>query len=643
MGDLNVRVVNTQKQLNGFTKCLLRDVYLLEQMLEEQWFDTEQMHIGAEQEICLIDKHGKPIGLAMEVLNDLNHPDFTTELAKFNLECNLLPKPFYGSCFKDLEEEVRDRLAKLDTICQQYDIDFLLTGILPTLRKFDLDIENITPLKRYEALGKAIMKLRGKEYELRLSGYDELNLKFDSVMLEACNTSFQVHLQVTPGDFVTKYNSSLFLAAPTMAVSSNSPLLFGKRLWHETRIALFEQSVDTRITSEHLRDRSPRVMFGNQWLKNSVVDLFKEDISRFRVMLMTTGTDECEQQFKKGKAPKLRALNIHNSTVYRWMRPCYGISPNGKPHLRIENRIIPSGPTVVDEIANSAYWLGAMNAFDDHYQNVTELIEFDQVKSNFYNAARNSLNAKFRWLDGKKYSIIDMIKQEFIPLAKEGLRMANVNQEDISKYIGIIEDRVEANQNGTYWTLNSFNKLMKESNKEEALLSISTSMESRMRSGLPVHLWKLADHEGIKRIHPSTILVEEFMTTDLFTVRKEDILEFVADMMDWQRIRFTPVEDDRGHLEGLVSSRMILRHFRKNIGRKEGETTVADIMIKDPVIIAPEQSIWEAMRMMKENRVSCLPVVKNDKLIGIVSEGDFLEITSTLIKILNTTSPSEHE
>ena len=163
-----------------------------------------------------------------------------------------------------------------------------------------------------------------------------------------------------------------------------------------------------------------------------------------------------------------------------------------------------------------------------------------------------------------------------------------------------------------------------------------------MKSGLPVHLWKLADHEGIKKIHPSTILVEEFMTTDLFTVRKEDILEFVADMMDWQRIRFTPVEDDKGHLLGLVSSRMILRHFRKNIGRKEGETTVADIMIKEPVTVAPERSIWEAMRLMKENRVSCLPVVKNDKLIGIVSEGDFLEITQTLIKILNSTS-GEHE
>ncbi len=638
MGDLNVRVVNTQKQLNEFTKCLLRDVYLLEQMLEEGWFETENMHIGAEQEICLIDKHGKPISMAMEVLNDLNHPSFTTELAQFNLECNLNPQLFEGHCFRDMENELREYLTALDRVCQSFDIDFLLTGILPTLRKFDLDIENLTPLKRYESLGKAIMKLRGKEYELRLKGYDELNLKFDSVMLEACNTSFQVHLQVTPDDFVRKYNSSLMLAAPVMAAASNSPLLFGKRLWHETRIALFEQSVDTRITSEHLRDRSPRVMFGNQWLKSSVVELFKEDISRFRVMLMTTGADDCEQKFNEGKAPKLKALNIHNSTVYRWMRPCYGVSPNGKPHLRIENRVIPSGPTIQDEMANSAFWLGAMTAFDDIYQDITELIDFDQVKSNFYNAARNSLNSKFRWIDGNKYSSGELITKEFIPIAREGLRMRNIAEEDISKYLGIIEERVESSQNGTYWSLNSFNKLIKEANKEEALLSIASSMHSRMKSGLPVHLWTLADSEGIKKINPSTILVEEFMTTDLFTVRKEDILEFVADMMDWQRIRFTPVEDDKGNLLGLVSSRMILRHFRKNAGRKEGETTVEDVMIANPVTIAPEQSIWEAMHLMKQNRVSCLPVVKNKKLIGIVSEGDFLEITSTLIKILNSTS-----
>ena len=163
-------------------------------------------------------------------------------------------------------------------------------------------------------------------------------------------------------------------------------------------------------------------------------------------------------------------------------------------------------------------------------------------------------------------------------------------------------------------------------------------MQSRMKSGLPVHLWSLADSDGIKKINPSAILVEEFMTTDLFTGSKGRYPRIRCRHDGLAEDPFYSVEDDKGNLLGLISSRMILRHFRKNAGRKEGETTVEDVMIADPVTILPEQSIWEAMHLMKQNRVSCLPVVKNKKLIGIVSEADFLEITSTLIKILNSTS-----
>ncbi len=278
MGNLNVKVIKTQKQLNDFTRCLLRDYHLLEQMIEKDWFETGQMHIGAEQEFCLIDKHYKPATRASDVLQKLNHPSFTTELGQFNIEANLAPQAFKEDCFAKLDGELNMLLTKLNSVCQEMGIDYLLTGILPTLRKFDLSLDNITPLERYYALNEAISKMRGKPFELHLKGYDEINLKLDSVMLEACNTSFQVHLQVRPDEFVEQYNIAQLLAGPTVAVGSNSPMLFGKRLWHETRIALFQKSVDTRITNEHIRDRSPRVTFGNSWLKNSVLDLFKEDI-----------------------------------------------------------------------------------------------------------------------------------------------------------------------------------------------------------------------------------------------------------------------------------------------------------------------------------------------------------------------------
>lgn len=634
MGSLNVKVIKTQKQLNDFTRCLLRDFHLLEQMIEKDWFETGQMHIGAEQEFCLIDKHYKPATRASEVLQKLNHPSFTTELGQFNIEANLAPQAFKGNCFAKLEGELNMLLGRLEQVCHDLGIDYLLTGILPTLRKFDLSLDNITPIERYYALAEAIGKMRGKNFELHLKGYDELNLKFDSVMLEACNTSFQVHLQVRPDEFVDQYNIAQLLAGPTVAVGSNSPMLFGKRLWHETRIALFQKSVDTRITNEHIRDRSPRVMFGNSWLENSVLDLFKEDISRFRVMLMTDQEYTSEKEFEQGITPQLKALSIHNSTVYRWNRPCYGISPNGKPHLRIENRILPSGPTVLDEMANTAFWIGAMNGVKDEHQNVTGLIDFDHVKSNFYNAATQGMNAKVRWLNGQRLSMHDVILEEILPLAKEGLVKNQVNSSDIDKYLDVIEERVKANQNGSHWILRSYSHLAKDATKEEILLSVTSSMHKNQQANIPVHKWPLADLSHLIHLDPATILVEEFMTTDLFTVQQEDILELVADMMDWQNVRFTPVENDKGKLVGLISARMMLRHFRKTKSDSDSQKKVKDLMIKEPITIDPSQTVHDAMALMKTHSVGCLPVVKNQKLIGIVTEGDFLNLTSTILKIL---------
>ncbi len=634
MGDLNVKVIKTQKQLNDFTRSLLSDFHLLEQMIEKDWFETGQMHIGAEQEFCLIDKHYKPAIKANEVLRKLENPSFTTELAQFNIEANLAPQAFKNDCFAKLENELNSLLAKLEPVCKDLEIDYLLTGILPTLRKFDLTLKHITPLDRYYALAEAISNMRGKAYELHLKGYDELNLKFDSVMLEACNTSFQVHLQVRPDEFVDQYNIAQLLAAPTLAVGSNSPMLFGKRLWHETRIALFQKSVDTRITNEHIRDRSPRVTFGNRWLKGSVLELFKEDISRFRVMLMTDQEDRSQEEFEQGITPKLKALSIHNSTVYRWNRPCYGISPNGKPHLRIENRILPSGPSVLDEMANTAFWLGTMNGFKDHYQDIPNLIDFDLVKSNFYGAASHGMNTKIRWLNGQRLSVNELILKELLPIAKEGLTKNKVDADDIDKYLGVIEERVASNQNGTNWVLNSYSHLAKDATKEEILLSITSSMLKNQQAKVPVSRWPLANLSHLIKLDPATILVEEFMTTDLFTVQQEDILELVADMMDWQNIRFTPVENDEGKLIGLISARMMLRHLRKKDGGDTNEKMVKDIMIKNPVTIEPDKTVQDAMTLMKANGVGCLPVVKNQKLIGIVTEGDFLNLTSTILKIV---------
>ena len=300
MGIQSVYAAENKQQMQTFMRAVLRDMQALEYMLDNDWFESDITRIGAEQEMCLVDKFGRPAAINMEVLKDF-HPEWlTTELAKFNLECNLQPQLFEGDCFTEIEVEIARYLAQIAEKIEPHDARILLTGILPTIRKTDMGRDNITPVPRYFALLDSLRQMRGDAHELHLSGIDELRLKHDSPFLEACNTSFQVHLQVAPQDFVKLYNISLAVAAPVMAMAANSPLLFGKRLWHETRIALFQQSVDTRVTHDHLRERSPRVTFGNDWLHGSILDIYREDISRYRPVLSSDVEEDSLALVKQG-------------------------------------------------------------------------------------------------------------------------------------------------------------------------------------------------------------------------------------------------------------------------------------------------------------------------------------------------------
>lgn len=635
MGELDVKSVINPKDLSQFTRRLLNDVKALERMLDNGFFDMGKPRIGAEQEICLIDEHFKPAPNVMDLLPHLDQRYFTTELAKFNIEANLSPHLFEKDCFSKLENEINALLSSLREEAGKINVDYAITGILPTIRKFDLTLENLTPLKRYSALVNALKRLRGKSYELRVRGIDELLLKHDSAMLEACNTSFQVHLQVNPDEFVKMYNIAQALTAPVMAIAANSPMLFGKRLWRETRVALFQQSIDTRISSDHLRDRSPRVTFGTKWLKKNILELYKEDIMRFRIMLMNVGEEDAMKVLDEGDIPKLKALTIHNSTVYRWNRPCYGIGDNGIPHLRIENRAFPAGPTVIDEVANAAFWLGLMSSFGDHYKDITKLMEFDDAKSNFFATAREGMETELSWIKRQKLPVAELVKKELLPMAREGLEKNNVDKADIDRYLSIIEERNETRQNGATWMLHSFSKLSRESSKEEITVALTSALVKNQKKGIPVHKWPLADLKDISDWRPTHLIVEEFMDTDLFTVHKDDIIELVADMMDWEKLRYVLVEDGRGNLDGLVSSGLLLRHFRHKSDQDSNEPTiVSDIMVTNPVTISPESSIKEAMDIMKKNNIGCLPVIKKDKLVGVITEKNFRHISSTLLNIL---------
>ncbi len=637
MGEQRVSLVTDQAQMQRFVQQLLNDVQALEHMLDNDWFESGITRIGAEQEMCLVDNNTfKPAPIAMEALEKMKkYPWVETELAKFNLETNLTPRELKGKCLSDMEKENFTNLQTIRKNLKKLDAEVILTGILPTLRKYHLEMEYLTPKKRYKALMESINKqLIGSAYELRLLGIDELLVRHNSPLLEACNTSFQVHLQVAPKDFVKMYNIAQVMAAPAIAISANSPIIFGRRLWHESRIALFQQALDTRTTHDHMRERSPRVNFGKDWLQDSVLEIYREDIARFRVLLSSDIQEDSIAMIAKNEVPKLRALQVHNSTVYRWNRPCYGISPNGKPHLRIENRVLPSGPTVVDETANAAFWIGIMAGTALQTDDIRNNISYSDIRDNFSKSSRYGLDSKFTWYKDKKINAVDLIRKELIPIARAGLKAHKVATADIDKYLGIINDRAKSHMNGARWQLRAFTKLKEETTSDEAITCLTAAIIKNQKQEIPVHKWKMPELRDLQDYRPSQLKVEEFMTTDLFTVQKDDIIQLVAEMMDWRKIRYTPVEDTKGNLVGLVTSRLILRHLIRSNKINTETQMVKDIMVKKPITIDANASIFEAMNTMRDNKVGCLPVVDGKELIGIITEMDFLRISGRLMERL---------
>ncbi|MGB1278158.1 MAG: hypothetical protein ACPG77_20595, partial [Nannocystaceae bacterium] len=336
-----------EKQLKAFMRALLADMRALEVMLEQDRFEAGVRRIGAEQEMFLIDSGMNPAPVATDVLGVLNEPFLTTELARFNLEANLKPRVFGDSCLREMEEELCFYVERTREGARQFGADVLLSGTLPTLSKDDLALTNMTPMPRYHELNQIMCDLRRGAFHVVIKGVDELEMEHDNVMLEACNTSFQIHFQVRPEEFAKLYNLAQLVTAPVLAAAVNSPLLLGQRLWKETRVALFQRSLDTRSFAEHVRGHRPRVHFGDRWVRDSVLEIFREDIARFRLLIAGARDEDPLAVLERGEVPKLSALRLHAGTIYRWNRACYGIS-DGLPHLRIENRVLPAGPSIRD-------------------------------------------------------------------------------------------------------------------------------------------------------------------------------------------------------------------------------------------------------------------------------------------------------
>src|SRR5260370_38333581 len=354
MGEHNVEQEIDERKLQEFTQALLADLRALAFMLEHGCIESGVLRVGAEQEMFIVDRSLRPAPVALEVLERASAERLTTEIARFNLEANLPPLELTGRCFHLMHEELKEVLAKARLSAEEFGADVLLTGILPTLRGTDLMLANLTPMPRYHELNSSVTRLRGGPFSIHIKGLDELQLTHDNMMMESCNTSFQVHFQVEPSEFVVNYNIAQAITAPVLAAAVNSRLLFAHRLWQETRLALFQHSADARSRTQLARRQPTRVGFGEQWLKHSVIELLHDQIARFRPIMITCPDEDPMQVLGRGEIPLLSALRMHNGTVWPWNRACYGVS-DGVAHLRIENRALPAGPTTIDEIANAAF------------------------------------------------------------------------------------------------------------------------------------------------------------------------------------------------------------------------------------------------------------------------------------------------
>ncbi len=631
MGEQNVEQHADETARQAFMKSLLDEVRALEVMLDKGMVESGVSRIGAEQEMFLIDKAQKPALTALDVLDRLNDERFTHELGLFNIEANLSVQELNTDCLSLMEAEAQEVYSMARQAAHQCDSEIALVGILPTLTKSNLGLDSMVPTPRYFALNDAIMALRGDDLQFTINGIDQLTVRHDNLMLEACNTSFQVHFQVSPDNFAHFYNIAQTVTAPLLAAAVNSPILLGKRLWHETRISVFEYSVDARSATHQKRGLKPRVHFGDHWVKDSVTELFKEDIARFRVILTTETEDDPLAMVAQGIAPKLKALCLHNGTVYRWNRACYGVH-RGIPHLRIENRVIPSGPTVIDEIANTAFFVGMMAGMAHEYGDVRDLIPFEDVKANFMAAARDGIRAQLNWFGDTHMPAQELILEQLLPLAEVGLQRSGVDQKDIDLYLGVLRDRVTTRRNGARWALESVNNMRDRGTEDQRLRSLVASMVDQQATGRPISDWGLADFCETQDWRESYLKVSQFMATDLFTVRADDIVDFAATLMDWRHVRHVPVEGDDGELIGLVSHRALLRLVATGRVGGEQKVTVEEIMTRNPVTVNSDASTVEAIRLMRECQVACLPVIDEGKLVGLITEHDLIVVSSHLLE-----------
>jgi gamma-glutamyl:cysteine ligase YbdK (ATP-grasp superfamily) len=464
-------------------QCL--DVFA--RMLRESRFENEAPQLGLEIELDLVDDDALPSMRNTEVLDAIADPRWATELGQFNLEINVPPRKLTGDAFSRLEDSVVSSLSHADKRAHDSGARLVMVGILPTLRPSDVTASAMSENPRYRLLDEQMFAARGEEMQIAIEGPERLLAHVDTIMPEAACTSVQFHLQVSPEAFGSYWNAAQAVAGVQVALGANSPFLFGRELWRETRIPLFEQVTDTR--PEELKEQGvrPRVWFGERWI-TSVFDLFEENLRYFPALLPLREDEDPVAALDRGDAPRLAELTLHNGTVYRWNRPVYAVT-DGRPHLRVENRVLPSGPTVVDVVANAAFYYGVVRALAEAERPIWTRMSFSAAAENLVSAARNGIDARVYWPGMGQLPVTELVLRRLLPLAWEGLSQWGVDLSDAERLLGIIEQRCLTGRTGATWQSQTVHDLSGPADRRGALQRMTQGYIDRMTTNEPVHSW----------------------------------------------------------------------------------------------------------------------------------------------------------
>jgi hypothetical protein len=432
---------------------------------------------GFELEAWLLDHAGRPKPVNEVYLRALNDPLVVPELSRFNVELNAPPVEMGAGVLAAMEESLLTTWDNCQQVAHGMDTVLAMIGILPTIRDEDLCLANMSAMNRYDVLNAQVLQQRGgAPIRIDIEGADQLHLSRPDVMLEAATTSFQLHLQV-PFDLAGRtYNATLISCAPLLAAAVNSPLLFGQRLWQETRVPLFEQAVELGGYQGLAEPGVRRVSFGRGYVAHSLLELFEENLEHYPVLLPMPQTEP---------AARYPHLRLHNGAIWRWVRPLIGFDANGLAHVRLEQRVLPSGPSVLDMVANAALYFGLVHALARQPQAAEIDLPFAAARANFYAAARNGLEAELAWLDGRRLSARDLVLEIVLPLARQGLRDFGLPDAEIEHYLGVVEARVRSGQTGAAWQLQRLARVGGDVHR------MMDDYLDNQRSGSPVHEWAL--------------------------------------------------------------------------------------------------------------------------------------------------------